>query len=155
MNRVLVVDSVAAAAGGAASASSNTTYIESAAGIGEGGRTGLTAVVVGALFLVCLFISPLANVIPFEATAPVLIIVGYFMMRTVTEIDWRDPAVGIPALLTVTLMPFTYSITNGVGAGFVSYTVIKLLQGRARDVHPLLYLVSAGFVFYFVRGVHP
>jgi AGZA family xanthine/uracil permease-like MFS transporter len=150
-----VVDSLAAAAGGAASASSNTTYIESAAGIGEGGRTGLTSVVVGLLFLLCLFISPLANVIPFEATAPVLIIVGYFMMRSVTEIDWRDPSIGIPALLTITLMPFTYSITNGVGAGFVTYTAIKVMQGRAREVHPLLYLVSAGFVFYFVRGVHP
>ena len=155
MKRVLLVDSLAAAAGGGASASSNTTYIESAAGIGEGGRTGLTSVVVGALFLVCLFISPLANVIPFEATAPVLIIVGYFMMRAVADIDWRDPSMGIPALLTVTLMPFTYSITNGVGAGFVSYTAIKVLQGRARDVHPLLYLVSAAFVFYFVRGVRP
>jgi AGZA family xanthine/uracil permease-like MFS transporter len=155
MKRVLVVDSLAAAAGGAASASSNTTYIESAAGIGEGGRTGLTSVVVGLLFLLCLFISPLANVIPFEATAPVLIIVGYFMMRSVTEIDWRDPSIGIPALLTITLMPFTYSITNGVGAGFVTYTAIKVMQGKGREVHPLLYLVSAGFVFYFVRGVHP
>jgi AGZA family xanthine/uracil permease-like MFS transporter len=153
MNRVLLVDSLAAAAGGAASASSNTTFIESAAGIGEGGRTGLASVVTGALFLLCLFISPLAGVIPPEATAPVLVVVGYFMMRAVVDIDWRDPAIGIPALLTIGMMPFTYSITNGVGAGFVSYTAIKILQGKVRDVHPLMYVVSAGFVFYFLKGV--
>src|SRR5206468_6781396 len=118
INRVLLVDSLAAAAGGAASASSNTTYIESAAGVSEGGRTGLTAVVVGVLFLLCLFISPLAGVIPPEATAPVLVIVGYFMMTMVRDIDWKDPGIGIPVLLTMVMMPFTYSITNGVGAGF-------------------------------------
>jgi AGZA family xanthine/uracil permease-like MFS transporter len=153
MNRVLLVDSLAAAAGGAASASSNTTFIESAAGIGEGGRTGLASVVTGVLFLLCLFLSPLAGVIPPEATAPVLIVVGYFMMRGIGEIEWRDPAIGIPALLTIGLMPFTYSITNGVGAGFVAYTAIRVLQGRFRDVHPLMYIVTAGFLFYFLRGV--
>jgi AGZA family xanthine/uracil permease-like MFS transporter len=153
MNRVLVVDSLAAAAGGAASASSNTTFIESASGIGEGGRTGLASVVTGVLFLLCLFISPLAGVIPPEATAPVLIVVGYLMMRAVVDIDWRDPAIGIPALLTIGLMPFTYSITNGVGAGFLSYTVIKVCQGKFRDVHPLMYVVSAAFLFYFLKGV--
>ncbi|MDH4113587.1 MAG: NCS2 family permease, partial [Actinomycetota bacterium] len=153
MNRVLFVDSVAAAAGGAASSSSNTTFIESAAGIGEGGRTGLTAVTVGGLFLLCLFISPLAGVVPPEATAPVLVIVGYFMMQSVGEIDWRDPSIGIPALLTIGLMPFTYSITNGIGAGFIAYTAIRVMQGRWRDVHPLMYVVTAGFLFYFIRGV--
>jgi AGZA family xanthine/uracil permease-like MFS transporter len=153
MNRVLLVDSVAAAAGGAASASSNTTFIESAAGISEGGRTGLASVVTGVLFLLCLFLSPLAGVIPPEATAPVLVVVGYFMMRGIGEIDWRDPAIGIPALLTIGLMPFTYSITNGVGAGFVAYTAIRLMQGKIRDVHPLMYVVTAGFLFYFLRGV--
>jgi AGZA family xanthine/uracil permease-like MFS transporter len=153
MNRVLLVDSLAAAAGGAASASSNTTFIESAAGIGEGGRTGLASVVTGVLFLLCLFLSPLAGVIPPEATAPVLIVVGYFMMRGIGEIEWRDPAIGIPALLTIGLMPFTYSITNGVGAGFVAYTAIRVLQGKFRDVHPLMYVVTAGFLFYFLRGV--
>src|SRR5438876_232494 len=121
IQKVLIVDSLAAAAGGAASASSNTTYIESAAGVSEGGRTGLTAVVVGILFLACLFIAPIVGMVPSVATAPVLIIVGYFMMRIVREIDWADPAIGIPALLTITVMPFTFSITNGVGAGFVSY----------------------------------
>jgi AGZA family xanthine/uracil permease-like MFS transporter len=153
VNRVLLVDSVAAAAGGATSASSNTTYIESAAGVSEGGRTGLTAVVVGILFLLSLFLSPIAGVIPSEATAPVLILVGYFMMTIVRDIDWADPGVGIPALLTMALMPFTFSITNGVGAGFLAYTVIAVLRGRFRDVHPLMYLVSAVFVWYFVRGL--
>jgi AGZA family xanthine/uracil permease-like MFS transporter len=153
IRKVLLVDSLAAAAGGAASASSNTTYIESAAGVAEGGRTGLTAVVVGLLFLASLFISPIAGVIPPEATAPVLVIVGYFMTTLVAEIDWSDPGIGIPALLTVTLMPFTYSITNGVGAGFVAFTAIALLRGRWKDVHPLMLVVSGIFVWYFVRGL--
>ncbi|HEY1331352.1 MAG TPA: NCS2 family permease [Actinomycetota bacterium] len=153
MNRVLLVDSLAAAAGGAASSSSNTTYIESAAGVSQGGRTGLTSVVVGVLFLLCLFLSPLAGVIPPEATAPVLVIVGYFMMTIVKDIEWTDPGIGIPVLLTMVMMPFTYSIANGVGAGFLSYTVIAVLRGRARDVHPLMYVVAAIFAWYFVHGV--
>jgi AGZA family xanthine/uracil permease-like MFS transporter len=153
IRRVLLVDSLAAAAGGAASASSNTTYIESAAGVAEGGRTGLTAVIVGLLFLASLFISPIAGVIPPEATAPVLVIVGYFMTTLVAEIDWADAGIGIPALLTVTLMPFTYSITNGVGAGFIAFTAIAIARGRWKDVHPLMLIVSGIFVWYFVRGL--
>ncbi|MDP8956556.1 MAG: NCS2 family permease [Actinomycetota bacterium] len=153
VNRVLLVDSLAATAGGAASASSNTTYIESAAGISEGGRTGLTSVVVAALFFLSLFFSPWAGIIPPEATAPVLIIVGYFMMTLVREIAWNDPAIGIPALLTIIVQPFTFSITNGVGAGFIAYTVIKLIQGRIRDIHPLMFIASVVFMWYFVRGL--
>ena len=153
MRNVLLVDGVAAAVGGATSSSSNTTYIESGAGIGDGGRTGLTSVVVGVLFLLAMFFSPIAGIVPPEATAPALIIVGYFMMKSVGDIDWRDAAIGIPALLTITLMPFTYSITNGVAAGFVSYTLIKVMQGKARDVHPLTYVVSILFIGYFVRGL--
>jgi adenine/guanine/hypoxanthine permease len=153
MNRVLLVDSIAAAVGGFTSSSSNTTYIESAAGVSEGARTGLASVVTGVLFLLALFLSPIAGVIPAEATAPVLVIVGYFMMQSVGEIDWRDPGVGIPALLTIVMMPFTYSITNGVGAGFLSYVVIKVLQGKIRDVHPLLYVVAGIFAWYFIHGL--
>jgi adenine/guanine/hypoxanthine permease len=149
---VLLVDSLAAAGGGAASASSNTTYIESASGIAEGGRTGLTAVVVGLLFLACLFISPLAGVIPPEATAAVLVIVGYFLITQVVDIRWKEPRIGLSALLTVGVMPFTFSITNGVGAGIVLYVVLSLLTGRARTVHPLLYLVAGVFTWYFVHG---
>jgi AGZA family xanthine/uracil permease-like MFS transporter len=152
---VLFVDALGAAAGGAASASSNTTFVESAAGVSEGGRTGLTSVVVGVLFLAALFVSPLAGVVPPEATAPVLVVVGYFLLRSVRGIDWSDPGVGIPALLTMAVMPFTYSITNGVGAGVLSYTLIALLRGRWRAVHPLLLLTAAAFAWYFVRGAAP
>src|SRR6266516_4821230 len=124
IQKVLIVDSLGAAAGGAASASSNTTYIESAAGVSEGGRTGLTSVVVGVLFLASLLIAPLAGIVPKVGTAPVLIIVGYFMMTMVKDINWSDPGIGIPALLTIVVMPYTYSITNGVGAGFIAFKVI-------------------------------
>ena len=151
MRRVLLVDSLAAAGGGAASASSNTTFIESSAGIGEGGRTGLASVVTGLLFLCCLFISPLAGIIPSAATAPVLVIVGAMMFELVRHFEWNDPVIALPVLLTIVLMPMTYSITNGVGAGFVSYTVLALLGGRR--VHPLLIAFSAIFVWYFVHGV--
>ena len=153
IKRVLLVDSLAAVAGGAASASSNTTYIESASGVSQGGRTGLTSVVVGVLFLLCMFFSPIAGIVPSVATAPILVIVGYYMMTLVKDIDWGDPGIGIPVLLTIALMPFTYSITNGVGAGFLSYTVIAVVRGKAREVHPLMYLVSAIFAWYFIHGV--
>jgi len=153
MKRVLLVDSLAAVGGGAVSASSNTTFIESASGVSDGGRTGMTSVVVGVLFLIAMFFSPIAGVVPSVATAPILVIVGYFMMTLVKDIDWSDPGMGIPALLTIAMMPFTYSITNGVGAGFVSYTVIAVLRGKWLDVHPLMYIVSAIFVWYFVHGI--
>jgi adenine/guanine/hypoxanthine permease len=153
IGRVLIVDSLAAAAGGAASSSSNTTYIESASGIAAGGRTGLTSVVVGILFLACLFISPIAGVIPPEATAPALILVGYFMMTLVKDIDWQNAEIGIPALLTIVVQPFTFSITNGVGAGFVAYTAIKILKGKPQELHPLMYVSTAAFLAYFIRGL--
>ena len=121
----------------------------------EGGRTGLTSVVVAVMFFAMLFLSSLASVIPNEATAPVLVIVGYFMMVMVKDINWSDPGIGIPALLTVVMMPFTFSITNGVGAGFIAYTVISILRGRIRDVHPLMLLVSAVFGWYFWHGLLP
>ena len=149
MNRVLLVDSLAAVAGGAASASSATTYIESASGISEGGRTGLASVVTGVLFLLALFFSPLAGIIPPEATAPALILVGFLMMSVVRELPWDDYSVAIPAFLTMVVMPFTYSITDGIGWGFVSYTVIKLATGRLRDVHWMMMVSSLAFVVYF------
>jgi AGZA family xanthine/uracil permease-like MFS transporter len=151
MRRVLIVDSLAAAGGGAASASSNTTFIESSAGIGEGARTGLASVVTGLLFACCLFISPLAGIIPSAATAPVLVIVGAMMFELVRHLDWSEPGIALPVLLTIVLMPMTYSITNGVGAGFVSYSVLALLAGRR--VHPLMLGISAIFVWYFIHGV--
>jgi adenine/guanine/hypoxanthine permease len=152
INRVLLVDSVAAAAGGLASASSNTTYIESASGIAEGGRTGLTSVVTGLLFLLAIFFSPIAGVIPPEATAPVLIVVGFLMLSVTRELPWDDLAVAIPAFLTMVVMPFTYSITDGIGAGFVTYVVLKYATGRGRDVHWMLLLSAVLFVIYFAIG---
>lgn len=146
---VLMVDSLAAIAGGAASVSSNTTYIESAAGVGEGARTGLASVVTGALFLLALLLTPLVKVVPYEAASPVLVLVGFLMMTQVRHIDWDDYDIAIPAFLAIVLMPFTYSITNGIGAGFIAYVVIKLARGRARVVSPLLYVVALLFVMYF------
>jgi AGZA family xanthine/uracil permease-like MFS transporter len=143
------VDSAAAAVGGLFSASSNTTYIESASGLADGGRTGLTADVVGVLFLLSIFFSPLAEMVPLHAAAPALVVVGFLMMTTVREIPWDDMEVAIPAFLTIVLMPFTYSITNGIGAGFVSYVFIKLSRGKANEVHPMMWIAAGAFVIYF------
>ncbi|MCY3595386.1 MAG: NCS2 family permease [Bacteroidetes bacterium] len=153
INRVLLVDSIGAAFGGFANVSSNTTYIESAAGIAEGGRTGLTAVVVGVLFLLCMFFSPLAGIIPAEATAPALILVGFLMMGTLRDIPWKDYEESIPAFLTLLLMPLTYSITNGIGIGIITYTVLKLLAGKHHEIHWLLIVAAVAFVVYFVLSV--
>ncbi|HVK28135.1 MAG TPA: NCS2 family permease [Nocardioides sp.] len=147
--RILAVDSVAAIAGGAAGVSSNTSYIESAAGVGEGARTGLASVVTGLLFLVTIFLSPLVAMIPSEAAVPALVLVGFLMMQQVTGIAWDDLEVAIPAFLTIVLMPFTYSITVGIGAGFVSYAFLKAVRGKAAEVHVLLWVVAALFVVYF------
>jgi AGZA family xanthine/uracil permease-like MFS transporter len=149
LKQVLLVDSLGAVLGGWASASSATTYIESAAGVAAGGRTGLTAVVVAGCFALALFFAPLAGVVPPEATAAALVIVGYLMCTLVREIPFGDLEEGFPALLTMTLMPFTYSITNGIGAGFIAYTFIKLIRGKARGVHPMMYVAAAAFVLYF------
>ena len=146
---VLLVDSLAAAAGGAASVSSNTTYIESAAGVGDGARTGLASVVTGALFLVAMFFTPLVQVVPSEAAAPVLVIVGAMMISQIRDLDFADLSLVIPAFLTIALMPFTYSITNGIGAGVISFVLLRVAVGRIRDVHPLMWVVAAVFVVYF------
>jgi adenine/guanine/hypoxanthine permease len=147
--RILVVDSLAAAAGGAASVSSNTSYIESAAGVGEGARTGLASVVTGGLFLLATFFAPVVDIVPYEAATPALVVVGFLMMVQVKAIPWDDWEIAIPAFLTIVLMPFSYSITVGIGAGFVTYVVIKAAVGKAAQLHPLLWVVSALFVVYF------
>jgi AGZA family xanthine/uracil permease-like MFS transporter len=149
VNRVLLVDSVGAMFGGWANSSSNTTYIESAAGVSEGGRTGLTAVVVGALFLLAMWFAPLAGVIPAQATAPALILVGFYMMTLAREIAWDDVEEALPAFITMLAMPFTWSITNGIGAGFITYVVMKVVVGKRREVHGMLYLAALAFVVYF------
>ena len=149
VDRVLLVDSLGAAFGGLANASSNTSYIESAAGVAEGGRTGLTAVTVGVLFLLAMWFAPLASVVPPQATAPALIVVGFHMMGLAREIPWDEYDEAVPAFVTLVVMPFTWSITNGIGAGFVTYGAIQLLSGKARAVPGLLWLVWSAFVLYF------
>ena len=151
-DRILLVDSLAAVAGGAGSISSNTSYIESASGVGEGARTGLASVVTGVLFLLTTFLAPLVAVIPYEAATPALVIVGFLMMTQIKGIDWADYGIAIPAFLTIILMPFTYTISVGIGAGFVSHVVIRLVQGRRKEVHPLLILVSVLFMVYFLAS---
>ncbi|MET8910514.1 NCS2 family permease [Micromonospora sp. NPDC004551] len=149
LGKVLFVDGVAAVAGGAGSASSATTYVESSSGIADGGRTGLTSVVTGVLFLGALLLTPLVSLVPSEAAGPALVVVGALMIRQVKDIDFTDVGVAVPAFLTMTLMPFTYSITNGIGAGFISWVAIRVAQGKARQIHPLMWAVAVAFVVYF------
>jgi AGZA family xanthine/uracil permease-like MFS transporter len=167
VRKPLLVDSLAAVAGGAASSSSATTYIESASGVSVGGRTGWVAVVCGTLFLPFMFFAPIIGMVPPEATAPALIIVGFLMMTALTEaeeraesggtisrkiagIDFSDIAIGLPAALTIMLMPFSFSITNGIGFGFIAYVLIRAAQGRTRDVHPFMWVASSAFALYFL-----
>jgi AGZA family xanthine/uracil permease-like MFS transporter len=167
IRKPLLVDSLAAVAGGAASSSSATTYIESGAGVGVGGRTGWVAVVAGALFFPFMFFAPLIGMVPAQATAPALIIVGWLMITALTEseeraerggtvdrkiagIDFHDFAIGLSAALTIMIMPFTYSITNGIGFGFIAYVVIRIAQGELRRIHPLMYAAAGAFALYFL-----
>src|SRR5665648_1065585 len=150
--QILIVDSIAAAAGGAASVSSNTSYIESAAGVGDGARTGLASVVTGAAFLLATFFSPLVAMVPYEAATPALVVVGFLMMMQISGIDWKNIEVALPAFLVIILMPFTYSITVGIGAGFIAFVVLKAARGKAKEVHPLLWVCAALFVVYFALG---
>jgi AGZA family xanthine/uracil permease-like MFS transporter len=148
--RVLAVDSIAAVAGGAAGVSSNTTYIESAAGVAEGGRTGFTAVVTGVLFLVAILLAPLTQFIPPVATAPALVLVGYLMFTLVRDIPVDNVEDGLPALLTMILMPLTFNITVGIGAGFISWVFLKIVRGKWAEIHWLMWLVAIAFLIYFL-----
>ena len=147
--RILVVDSMAAVVGGAAGVSSNTAFIESTSGVAEGARTGLASVVTGGMFLLATFLSPLVEVVPYEAATPALVVVGFLMMQQVVGIDWENLEIAIPAFLTIVLMPFTYSISTGIGAGFVAYVVIQIAVGKARHLHPLMWVVGVLFMVYF------
>ncbi|MET8578344.1 NCS2 family permease [Streptomyces sp. NPDC005012] len=149
LSRVLLIDGAAAVAGGAASSSSATTYVESAAGVGEGARTGFASLVTGGLFTLALFFTPLLTMVPMQAASPALVAVGFLMMTQVRHIEWDRYDVAIPAFLTITVMPFTYSITYGIGAGFIAYVVIKACLGRAREVHWLLWGTAVLFLAYF------
>ncbi len=148
-DRILLVDSIAAMAGGAGGVSSNTSYIESASGVGEGARTGLASVVTGIALLLTTFLSPLVALVPYEAATPALIIVGFLMMTQIKDIDWADITIALPAFLTIVLMPFTYSIAVGIGAGFVTHVVLKVATGKSKSIHPLLWVVAGAFVIYF------
>jgi AGZA family xanthine/uracil permease-like MFS transporter len=148
----LIVEGVGAVAGGFTSSSSNTVFIESGAGIGEGARTGFANVVTGALFLVAMFFTPLVSIVPTEVAASALVIVGALMMSQIRFIDFSDFSILLPVFLAITVMPLTYSIANGIGAGFIAWVVVRSLSGKAREISPLLWIVAAGFVLYFVRG---
>ena len=150
--RILVVDSVAAIAGGVGGVSSNTSFVESTSGVAEGARTGVASIVVGVAFLLTTFLAPLVALVPYEAATPALVMVGFLMMTQVTDIDFSDVEVALPAFLTIILMPFAYSITVGMGAGFLMYVLIRLVRGKAREVHWLMYVIAALFVVYFLRG---
>jgi AGZA family xanthine/uracil permease-like MFS transporter len=150
LNRILLADSTAAMAGAVVGVSTVTSYIESAAGVAEGGRTGLTSVVVGILFLVAMVFAPMVQAIPSSATAPALILVGALMIGALAEIDWADPGVAIPAFLTVITIPLTYSIANGLAFGITSYAILALSRGRARPSDWLLFVISGLFVLRFI-----
>ena len=146
---VLLIDSLAAAAGGAASVSSNTTYIESTSGVADGARTGLASIATGVLFLVAMFFSPLVQIVPSEAAAPALVIVGALMITQIRYLVWDDMVLVIPAFLTIALKPFTYSITNGIGAGVISYVLLQSVTGGRRRIHPLMWVIAVMFLIYF------
>jgi AGZA family xanthine/uracil permease-like MFS transporter len=150
VKRVLAVDSVAAIAGGAGGVSSNTSYIESAAGVAEGGKTGFAAVVTGVLFLLAILLAPLTQLIPVVVTAPALVLVGYLMFTLIKDIPVADIEDGLPALLTIILMPLTYNITVGIGAGFIAWVFIKVVRGKWREVPWLMWVVAAAFILYFM-----
>lgn len=151
LRAALIVEGAGAVAGGASSSSSNTVFIESGAGIEEGARTGLANLVTGALFLAAMFVSPLASVVPTEVAAAALVIVGAMMFSHLRHIDIGEFSVALPVVLTVAVMPLSYSIANGIGVGFVSWVVLRSAAGKAREVSPLLWIVAAGFLLYFAR----
>ncbi len=150
--RILLVDSVAAIAGGAGGVSSNTSFVESSTGVADGARTGIASITTGVLFLLATFLSPLVALVPNEAAAPALVAVGFLMMQQVADIKWNDLSIAIPAFLAIVFMPFGYSITVGIGVGFIAYVIMEVATGRAKKVHGLMWLVSALFVVYFLLG---
>ncbi|NLU82434.1 NCS2 family permease [Rhodococcus sp. HNM0569] len=152
IGKALVVEGAGAVVGGSASASSNTVFVESASGIGEGARTGLANVVTGVLFLAAMFLTPLYSIVPIEAASPALIIVGALMIGQVRDIDFTKFEIALPAFATIMVMPFTYSIANGIGVGFISWVVLQTAAGKGRKVHPLLWIVALLFVAYFTVG---
>ncbi len=152
LKRALLVEGFGAVAGGGASASSNTVFVDSAAGVGEGARTGLASVVTGVLFLAAMFLTPLTQIVPLEVAAATLVVVGAMMMAQIADIDFTDFRVALPAFLTIVVMPLTYNIANGIGVGFIAWVIVNAVSGRAKQISPLLWIVAALFVVFFVRG---
>ncbi|KQQ27329.1 MULTISPECIES: NCS2 family permease [unclassified Frondihabitans] len=148
----LIVEGIGAVAGGASSGSSNTVFVESASGVGEGARTGLASVVTGLLFVLAMFFTPLTQVVPLEVAAASLVVVGALMVSQIKDIVWTDFSVALPVFLTIIVMPLTYSISNGIGAGFISWVLLRSLSGKGKEISPLLWVVALGFVIYFARG---
>lgn len=149
-DRALIADAVATCIGACMGTSTVTTYVESSTGIQEGGRTGLTSVVVGLLFFLSIFLLPIASIVPSAATAPALIIVGVFMLKGAAKVNWSDFEEALPCFLTIVMMPFAYSISDGIGFGFISYTVIKIFTGKAKEVPLLIYILSAVFIATYI-----
>ncbi|WP_104101071.1 NCS2 family permease [Cryobacterium sp. M96] len=152
LKSALIVEGVGAVVGGATSASSNTVFIESGAGIGEGARTGLANIVTGLLFLAAMFFTPLTQIVPLEVAAAALVIVGAMMVSQIRFIDFTEFSIVLPVFLTIIVMPLTYSIANGIGAGFITWVLVRSFSGKAREISPLLWVVAAGFLVFFVRG---
>ncbi|MEV7284470.1 NCS2 family permease [Streptomyces sp. NPDC093252] len=151
INKVLFVDGIAVAAGGASSSSATTCFVESTAGVGEGARTGFANLVTGALFTVALFLTPVATMVPSQAATPALVAVGFLILAgSIKEIDWSDYTLSVPAFVTMVMMPFTYSITNGIGMGFITFVVLRLAAGRAKEVPVAMYAVAGVFAFYYL-----
>ena len=149
-DRALIADAIATCCGACLGTSTVTTFVESSTGISEGARTGLSSLVVGALFLLACLLAPVANIIPSAATAPALIIVGVLMIKGATEINWSDFEEACPAFLTIAMMPFAYSISDGIGFGFISYSVIKLARGKGKDVPVLVYIIAVLFIAKYI-----
>jgi len=149
-DKAMLADAIATAVGAVLGTSTVTTYVESTAGVSEGGRTGLTSMTTGVLFLVSLVLAPLLGLVPGAATAPILIVVGIMMVSSLKDIRWGDMTEAIPCFVTVVMMPFAYSISDGIGLGFIFYTLVKLFTGKFKEVHPVLLIFSLIFVVRYV-----
>ena len=161
LSKALFIDGAGGAIGGVAGASGQTVFVESATGVGEGARTGLSSVVTGLFFAACLFFTPLTAIVPGEVAAAALVVIGAMMMMNARHVDWADRATAIPVFLTVVIMPFTYSITAGVAAGVISYVAIKVAQSKAREIGAFMWGLTAIFLVYYAlnpieswMGVH-
>ena len=153
-DKALVADAIATCTGALVGSSTVSTFMESSTGIKEGGRTGLTAIVVGLLFLAAILLGPLALMIPGAATAPALVIVGVAMLGSIRNVDWDDFEIALPCFLTIVMMPFAYSISDGIGFGFISYMLIKVLRGKAKEVPILMYIISILFIIMYVISTY-